>query len=265
MDGLLSLVGLTAADPTPVWLAIAFGVLAAGATLLGWLVAALRKQWPAWFHGAVLCIAAIAMITFTCTQILPEVMQIGLQPGSVVAVVLSGFVLVILMSRMCHRFSIGGSPLARTGLIVAIAIGLHNIPEGSIAVGFSTISIGAALAAAFAIGVHNVPEGLAIAAPVLAAGGTRTKALAFVLLATAGEIAGVLMAAQFLTSLTGVGVALVLGLVGGVMLAVSMLELLPAGISLVRQSLRHTASLSGPPGPLGDGVVFDHRANHVPV
>jgi len=39
----------------------------------------------------------------------------------------------------------------------------------------------------------------------------------------------------------GAGVALMLGFVGGVMLAVSLFELLPAGLTLVRQSMRHTA------------------------
>ena len=247
MEGALGAIGLSAADATPVWFALILGLAAAGATLVGWLLAAVRKSWPPAVQGAVLGLAAIAMIALTLTEIVPSALETGVHHGVLLAALLAGFAIVVVLGRFTDRLSFRGSPLARTGIVVALAIGLHNIPEGGIAVGLSTISVGAALTAAFVIAAHNIPEGLAVAAPVLAAGGTRSRALVFVLLATAGEVVGVLLAAQFVTALAGTGIAVVLALVGGVMLAVSSLELLPAGVALVRKSAKTAATATTSP------------------
>lgn len=244
MESALGVIGLSAADATPVWFALLLGLAAAGATLIGWLLAAVRRDWPPAVQGAVLGLAAVAMILLTVTEIIPTALESGTHHALLLAALLGGFVLVAVLGRLLNRLSFRGSPMARTGLVVALAIGLHNIPEGGIAVGLSTISVGAALTAAFVIAAHNIPEGLAVAAPVLAAGGTRTRAFVFVLLATGGEVAGVLVAAQFVTALAGTGIAIVLALVGGVMLAVSSLELLPAGVALIRQSAKTATKAS---------------------
>ena len=66
--------------------------------------------------------------------------------------------------------------LNRTGVLTAIAIGLHNIPEG-VATYVSAISdlrVGAALAVGVAL--HNIPEGIAVATPVYFATESRVKA-----------------------------------------------------------------------------------------
>ena len=57
--------------------------------------------------------------------------------------------------------------LMRLGILMAVAMTLHNIPEG-FAVAFSSFTeIGPIMA--IAIGLHNVPEGIIVAAPVYAA------------------------------------------------------------------------------------------------
>ncbi len=59
--------------------------------------------------------------------------------------------------------------LLRLGLLMALTMTLHNLPEG-MAVGFSAFtSFGPIMAAAIA--VHNIPEGVIVAAPVFAATG----------------------------------------------------------------------------------------------
>ena len=68
-------------------------------------------------------------------------------------------------------------PLLRSGMLLAVVVGLHNLPEG-LATFISTLerpSSGITLAVAIAI--HNVPEGVAVAAPIYAA--TRSRAQAF--------------------------------------------------------------------------------------
>jgi ZIP family zinc transporter len=66
----------------------------------------------------------------------------------------------------------------RLGLLMAITMTLHNLPEG-FAVAFSSFTdIGPVMATA--IGVHNIPEGIIVAAPVYAATGSRRQALLMV-------------------------------------------------------------------------------------
>jgi ZIP family zinc transporter len=81
--------------------------------------------------------------------------------------------------------------LMRLGLLMAITMTLHNLPEG-FAVAFSSFtSIGPVMATA--IGVHNIPEGIIVAAPVYAATGSRSKALLMATASGLSEPAGALM------------------------------------------------------------------------
>ena len=80
----------------------------------------------------------------------------------------------------------------RLGLLMAITMTLHNLPEG-FAVAFSSYtSVGPVMAAA--IGVHNVPEGIIVAAPVFAATGSRRRALLMATVSGLSEPAGALLA-----------------------------------------------------------------------
>lgn len=238
MDAILSSLGLSWDGVTPLWLAIGLGIIAAGATLIGWLLAAVRAHWPLAVQGSALVLAALAMFFLTTTELLPEAFDAGVSNAVVLASVGVGVAVVILLSRLGRRFTSRHSPLAVTGMVAAVAIGLHNIPEGAITVGMSTISLGVAVTATLVIAAHNVPEGLAVAAPIIAAGAGRRKALFAVALVTAGEIAGVLIAAQFAVALAGPGIGVLLSFVSGIMLAVSTMELLPSGLALIRQAAR---------------------------
>ena len=74
---------------------------------------------------------------------------------------------------LAKRKKMSKARLMRLGLLMAITMTLHNLPEG-FAVAFSSYtSVGPVMAAA--IGVHNVPEGIIVAAPVFAATGSRRK------------------------------------------------------------------------------------------
>ncbi len=118
--------------------------------------------------------------------------------------------------------------LMRLGLLMAITMTLHNLPEG-FAVAFSSYtSVGPVMAAA--IGVHNVPEGIIVAAPVFAATGSRKKALLMATVSGLSEPAGALLALCFIKPyLTAMLLQYLLASTGGMMTAVCVLELLPEG------------------------------------
>lgn len=118
--------------------------------------------------------------------------------------------------------------IRRVGIMAAIAITAHNIPEG-MATFFAALDdpvVGLPLAVAIAI--HNIPEGVSIAIPVYYATGSKKAAL----LATAGSamaepfgaLIGYLVLAPFLTPFV---YAVIFGLIAGVMVFLALDELLP--------------------------------------
>jgi zinc transporter ZupT len=74
-----------------------------------------------------------------------------------------------------HHADHAAADLARTGLLSALAVGIHNLPEGlaSFAATMASPSAGAAIAVAIAL--HNIPEGVAVAMPLAYASGSRWK------------------------------------------------------------------------------------------
>ncbi len=118
--------------------------------------------------------------------------------------------------------------LSRVGLLAALAITAHNVPEG-MATFFATLddpAVGAGLA--FAIAIHNIPEGVSIAIPVYYATGRKTLAVGACLLSAlaepVGALAGYLILAPFLTPFVFGGV---FGIIAGAMVFLSLDELLP--------------------------------------
>jgi len=118
--------------------------------------------------------------------------------------------------------------LARTGLLVALGIGIHNFPEG-LAVfvgGLSNLKLGAAIA--FAIALHNIPEGIAVSVPVYAATGSRRKAFIWSALSGLAEPLGAVVAALLLLPFLNPGLlGIILSAVAGIMVFISIDELVP--------------------------------------
>ncbi len=118
--------------------------------------------------------------------------------------------------------------LLKTGLFVALGLGIHNFPEGmaSFATALSDPQLG--IAVALAIALHNIPEGLAVSAPVYAATGSRRKAFWWSFLSGVAEPAGALVAATILMPfLTEALLGGVLAVVAGIMVFISIDELVP--------------------------------------
>jgi len=119
--------------------------------------------------------------------------------------------------------------LERTGVLVALGLSIHNFPEGMATFigGVEDIHLG--LAIAVAIAIHNIPEGLAISAPIYAATGSRRKAFLWSFFSGVSEIIGASLAAIVLMPfLSKTLIGFVLAAVGGIMVAISIDELVPA-------------------------------------
>ena len=114
------------------------------------------------------------------------------------------------------------------GMNTALAIGLHNFPEGlaTFVAALNDPTVGAILA--FAIAIHNIPEGLCVALPIFYATGNRRNAFLWALLSGASEIIAALLGWAVLASaVDDTTYAVLFGLVAGMMVIISIRELLP--------------------------------------
>jgi ZIP family zinc transporter len=123
--------------------------------------------------------------------------------------------------------------LKRLGIMSALAIAIHNFPEG-IATFIGALNdpeMGAGIT--FAIAIHNIPEGIAVAIPIYYATRSKGKALLYATLSGFSEVIGALLClavtSLFGIELTGDSMAfpLVLSAVAGIMIYISLDELLP--------------------------------------
>lgn len=119
--------------------------------------------------------------------------------------------------------------LLRTGTVTAIALALHNVPEGFATFVAALQSPEIAIPVVAAITLHNIPEGLAVAVPIRRATGSRAKAFWLATMTGLAEPVGAVIGYLLLAPLLG-GEAMgaILAGVAGVMVFVSLDELLPA-------------------------------------
>lgn len=119
--------------------------------------------------------------------------------------------------------------LMRMGVMTALAIAIHNFPEGiaTFTSAVDDLTLGVAIAAAIAI--HNIPEGIAVSIPVYYATGDRRKAFMLSLLSGLAEPVGALLAWLVLMPfMSPTLMGCILAGVAGIMVFISIDELLPA-------------------------------------
>jgi len=118
--------------------------------------------------------------------------------------------------------------LYRMGLFTALAIAIHNFPEG-IATFISALKdtkLGIAIAVAIAI--HNIPEGIAVSIPIFYATNNRKKAFVYSFLSGLAEPVGALIGYAILFSfLNDIVFGILFASVAGIMVFISLDELLP--------------------------------------
>ncbi|MBU2574253.1 MAG: zinc transporter ZupT [Elusimicrobia bacterium] len=119
--------------------------------------------------------------------------------------------------------------LLRTGIITALAITIHNFPEGIATMMTALHDTHLGVSIAFAVGMHNIPEGIAVAVPIYCATQSRSKALIWSFAAGLTEPLGALIAYLLLAPyLGGAVLGIIFAVVAGIMVFISFDELLPA-------------------------------------
>lgn len=229
------------------WIALLLAAGAGLATTVGSLLGLIVKRTGARFIGFTLGFSAGVMILVSFVELLAGAIRtagVGFLGAHIAFFVGMGsyFLIDLLIPhdyiaqhdhpRGTYDLIEGRFPptvrMRRVGLLVAIGIAIHNFPEGiaTFVGGLKDFHLG--LAIAVAIAMHNIPEGLAISVPVYVATGSRRKAFLWSFLSGVSEPVGAALAAAILMPLmTERVMGFVLAAVGGIMVSISVDELIP--------------------------------------
>ena len=221
--------------------------LAAGlCTGLGSLLGLVSRRFSPKVLSLSLSFSAGVMIYVSFVEIFPKARQslalgLGASVGYAITVLafFAGMVIIALIDNALpsHDLALPGASLPRlqsedllrTGMFSALAIAIHNFPEGLATFVGALSSPRLGIGIAIAIAIHNIPEGLAISAPVYYATGSRSKAFWVSFASGLAEPIGAVVGYVFLKSfLSDTVMGLVFASVAGLMVYICFDELLPA-------------------------------------
>jgi len=119
--------------------------------------------------------------------------------------------------------------LMRSGILLALGIAIHNFPEGLVTFTCAaTGDIAFGVMIAVAIAIHNIPEGIAVSVPIFYATGSRRRAFTYSFLSGVAEPVGALIGYGILLPfLTPTLLSSTLAFVAGIMIYISLDEILP--------------------------------------
>lgn len=187
-----------------------------------------------------LSFAAGVMMTISITDLIPESFNLlknvfPLFPT--ILYIMIFFVIGVIISMLIDKYikidnNIGNKGLYRVGIISMLAIIMHNVPEG-IATFMATnkdASLGVSIA--IAIALHNIPEGISISIPIYYSTKSRGKALLYTFISGISEPFGALIAFLFLSRFVNdMIMGFLFSLIAGIMIQISIYELIPTSLS----------------------------------
>ena len=263
------------------------GVLGTGA---GGAVGAILKRDSKKVVSLLLSFAAGIMLAVVCFDLMSEpinMMNAGdvpaYTPFILVAAVIAGFAVVYLLnfaidkktnrevkhideehpataddldelihSNHFETHKNANSHLFVAGLVMMVAIALHNLPEGMV-IGASyaiepditsNLFSGSGFIMAIVIGLHNIPEGMAVSVPLISGGMGKLKAVMLTALSGLPTVFGALLG-YALGGISNIMLVLSLGFASGAMLYVVFGELLPESILMWKSKLPAFALFAG--------------------
>lgn len=116
----------------------------------------------------------------------------------------------------------------RMGFFSALAIGIHNFPEGIATFAAALHDPTMGISIAIAVAIHNIPEGIAVSVPVYYATNSKRKAFTLSFLSGLSEPAGAILGYFLLLQFFGEAMfGMTFAMVAGLMVYISLDELLP--------------------------------------
>lgn len=210
----------------PVFLSLIAGL----ATALGALIVFIFKPTKK-FISISIGFAGGVMITLAFTGLLKEAMMMSFL-SAIIGFTAGALFLLIMDTLIPHtKFSmfekgVVNKRLFQTGVLIALGIAIHNIPEGfAVSAGYHYLPA-FGIFVAIALALHNIPEGIAVAIPIVSSGCCRRRALLITLFSGLAEPIGAVIGILLL-SFAGSFVPLGLAFAAGVMTYITIDEIMP--------------------------------------
>ncbi|MDG6224027.1 MAG: zinc transporter ZupT [Candidatus Thermoplasmatota archaeon] len=231
-------------DLSSILFAFALTLFAGLSTGIGSLVAFLSKKFDPRFLAGSLGFSAGVMIYVSLVEIffkakdsLTEIHGMRLGYFLTVLAFFGGIAVIAVIDRLVPSYENphelgtldnGKKKLLRMGLFSALAITIHNFPEGLATFIGALEDPALGISIAIAIAIHNIPEGMAVSVPIYYSTGSRKKAFILSFLSGLAEPVGAIVGFFILLAFMSETVfGIVFASVAGIMVYISLDELLP--------------------------------------
>ncbi|MDD5599834.1 MAG: zinc transporter ZupT [Victivallaceae bacterium] len=243
------------------WFALSLTALAGLSTGIGSLIALYAKRTNTSFLSISLGFSAGVMIYISFVELFSEARKIlsgnfgGSGEWTATLMFFAGFAVFALIDKLIPNYE---NPhemhkveemrdakeadrfrhLYRVGVLMVIAIGIHNFPEGMVTFLSSMADSRLGIAVAVAVAIHNIPEGIAVSVPIFYATGSRKKAFIYSFLSglsePAGGILGYFLLKPFISDAV---IGMTFAGIAGMMVFISFDSLLPSAEKYGRHHL----------------------------
>ena len=181
--------------------------------------------------GVMLCVSIIDLIPSSIIEInntfrlFPTyiIMFMFLVIGIIISITIDKFL------PSDNLYTTNNKSLYKVGIISMLAIILHNIPEGIATYIASHTNIKVGLSLTLAIAMHNIPEGISISVPIYYSTKSRLKAILYTFVSALSEPFGAIITYMFLQKyINNTFIGFLYAIIAGIMIHISIYELLPA-------------------------------------
>lgn len=203
-------------------------------TLLGGLVVYFKFKDKNSFIAFALSFSLSVMISLSIFELLPDsFITLSSRFGLLIGIIFTTVMFLIgkfLVTKINKKLALlqNKDNLYRVGLLSMIALMLHNFPEGIATFMASYNDLSAGISLGIAIMLHNIPEGISISVPIYYATGSKKRGVIYSLISGLAEPLGAILAFIVLKNyINEITIALVLVIVAGIMITISINEMLP--------------------------------------
>lgn len=228
-------------------------ILAGFSTMIGTIFVFIKKNNENILISS-LGFAAGVMIMVSFTDLIPESYSLLKNVYSTfprILYILIFIVIGIIISMIIDKYlpdnhKSTNKGLYRVGIISMLAIILHNIPEGIATFMATNSNVTLGISLAIAIALHNIPEGISISVPIYYSTKSRGKALFYTFISGISEPFGALITYIFLSNFINDRImGFLFSLIAGIMLQISIYELIPTSLSYKNKKLTYLFLIIG--------------------
>jgi len=228
-------------------------ILAGLSTMIGTILVFFKKKNDNILISS-LGFAAGVMITVSLTDLIPEsytllknIFPIFPRIIYILIFIVTGIILSMIIDKYIPEpKKTSNKGLYRVGIISMLAIIMHNVPEGIATFMATNSNVKLGISLAIAIALHNIPEGISISIPIYYSTKSRGKALLYTFISGISEVFGALLTYLFLSNFINDKImGFLFSLIAGIMIQISIYELIPTSLSYKNKKLTYIFILIG--------------------